>query len=172
MSFPLLGNPKVTFLDGSGNPLDSGTLAILEPTDDTNKASYPTADDADALTNANVNPVVLDSRGEPPTGLFGIDGEDYKLTLKDSAGTTIWTVDDIRVPIALPFLQTAEELSASITPTDVSYPPGHVKRYGATGDGSADDTTAILNAGKSTHRVITPKGTYIVSNIAWTVDVE
>jgi hypothetical protein len=83
MAFPLLGTPKPQFSDSSGSPYANGTLAILDPADDTNKASYPTADDADAATNANVNPVVLDSRGEPPNGLFGIDGEDYKLTLKD-----------------------------------------------------------------------------------------
>ena len=98
MSFPLLGSPKIQFFDSSGSPLTSGTLAVLDPADDTNKASYPTADDADAATNANVNPVVLDSRGEPPNGLFGRDGEDYKLTLKDSDGTTVWTVDDVKLP--------------------------------------------------------------------------
>jgi hypothetical protein len=98
MSFPLLGSPKIQFFDSSGSPLSSGTLAVLDPADDTNKASYPTADDADAATNANVNPVVLDARGEPPNGLFGRDGEDYKLTLKDSTGTTIWTADDVKIP--------------------------------------------------------------------------
>jgi len=114
MSFPLLGSPKPQFFDSSGNPLTSGTLAILNPTDDTNKASYPTADDADALTNANVNPIVLDSRGEPPTGLFGVDGEKYKLVLKDSTGTTIWTVDDIRVP----------QYTAPITDRTITVPHG------------------------------------------------
>ena len=98
MSFPILGSPKQTFLDSSGNPLASGTLAVLEPSDDTNKASYPTADDADAATNANVNPVVLDARGEPPSGLFGVDDQKYKLVLKDSTETIIWTQDDVRVP--------------------------------------------------------------------------
>ncbi|KKL88975.1 hypothetical protein LCGC14_1919320 [marine sediment metagenome] len=89
MSFPLLGSPKIQFFDSSGSPLTSGTLAVLDPADDTNKASYPTADDADAATNANVNPVVLDSRGEPPNGLFGIDGEDYKIIIKDSDAATV-----------------------------------------------------------------------------------
>jgi len=98
MAFPLLGSPKIQFFDSSGSPLASGTLAVLDPADDTNKASYPTADDADAATNANVNPIVLDARGEPPNGLFGRDGQSYKLTLKDSAGATIWTVDDVKVP--------------------------------------------------------------------------
>ncbi len=98
MAFPILGTPKPQFSDSSGSPLASGTLAVLEPTDDTNKASYPTADNADAGTSANSNPLTLDSRGEPSSGLFGKDGESYKLTLKDSTGTTIWTVDDINLP--------------------------------------------------------------------------
>lgn len=98
MAFPILGSPKIQFFDSSGDPLASGTLSVLDPADDTNKASYPTADDADAATNANDNPFTLDAYGSPATGLFGIDGEDYKLVLKDSDGNTIWTVDDIRVP--------------------------------------------------------------------------
>lgn len=154
MAFPLLGNPKETFLDSSGNPLASGTLAVLDPADDTNKASYPTADDADAATNANVNPVVLDARGEPPNGLFGRDGEDYKLVLKDSTGTTVWTVDDVRVPIALPYTETANETAAAVTPTDLGYEPGDVRRYGATGDGTTDDASSIGTAVSSTHTVL------------------
>jgi hypothetical protein len=114
---------------------------------------------------------VLDSRGEPPDGLFGIDGEDYKLTLKDSSGTTVWTVDDVRMPVALPYLQTSEESSASVTPTDVSYPPGHILRYGAnTTPGTTDMATALLNATKalsSGGTVYIPAGTYAIgSNIA------
>jgi hypothetical protein len=99
MPFPILGTPKPAFFDSSGSPLVSGTLAILDPADDTNKASYPTYDDAVALTNANSNPITLDSRGETTTELWGLDGEDYKLTLKDSAGATIWTADDVFMSI-------------------------------------------------------------------------
>jgi len=104
MAFPILGNPKPTFLDSSGNPLVSGTLSVLNPADDTNKAYYPTADDADAATNSASGDITLDSRGEPTNALFGIDDQTYKLVLKDSAAVTIWTVDDIRCPTRLPTL--------------------------------------------------------------------
>lgn len=100
MAFPLLGNPKPAFFDSSGSPLVSGTLAILDPDDDTNKASYPTLADADALTNANDNPLTLDSRGEPEDGLFGLSGNSYKLVLKDSDATTVWTVAKLTLPIS------------------------------------------------------------------------
>lgn len=44
------------------------------------------------------------------------------------------------------YARTAAEIAASVTPTDYFYPPGDVRRYGAVGNGSADDTTAITNA--------------------------
>jgi hypothetical protein len=145
LAFPLLGSPKIQFFDSSGSPLASGTLAVLDPADDTNKASYPTYDDAEAATNANVNPIVLDARGEPPTGLWGLDGEDYKLTLKDSAGATVWTSDDVFLPVQVNAV-TSAETAAGVTPTDLSYPPGDVRRYGAVLDGVTNDSAAWVSA--------------------------
>ena len=90
MAFPILGTPRPQFFDSSGSPLAAGTLSVLEPADDTNKASYPTYDDAEAATNPNDNPITLDSRGE--CALWGLDGEDYKLVLKDSEFIIEYTV--------------------------------------------------------------------------------
>lgn len=42
--------------------------------------------------------------------------------------------------------QTSAESSAGVTPTNYQYEPGDVRRYGATGDGSTNDATAINNA--------------------------
>jgi hypothetical protein len=100
--------------------------------------------------------------------LWGLDGEDYRLTLKDSAGTTIWTADDIFLPRAAEG-QTAAEATAGVTPTNLSYAPGNVLRYGAVGDGTADDSTpfnnaiAVANAGGDS--VIVPAGTFNLSNV-------
>jgi hypothetical protein len=147
MPYPILGTPKPAFFDSSGSPLVSGTLTIVDPSDDTNKATYPTYDDAVLLQNANANPYTLDSRGETTNEFWGLDGEDYKITLKDSTGANVWTVDDVRVPIILPYLQTAAEVAAGVTPTDVSYPPGDVRRYGTnTTPGTTDMSTAIQAA--------------------------
>ena len=153
MSFPLLGSPKIQFFDSSGSPLASGTLAVLDPADDTNKASYPTADDADAATNANVNPIVLDSRGEPPNGLFGIDNQTYKLVLKDSTSATIWTVDDVRVPAGsqnnvgkLLYPTTTAETAASVTPSNFNFEPLDPRRYGDNTTPNTTDITAFVQA--------------------------
>ena len=97
MAFPILGAPRPQFFDSSGSPLVSGTLSVLNPANDTNKASYPTYDDAEAATNANANPIVLNARGE--CSLWGLDNEDYKLVLKDAVGATIWTSDDVFLPV-------------------------------------------------------------------------
>lgn len=45
-----------------------------------------------------------------------------------------------------PQMRTAAEITAGVTPVAYVYPPGNVKRYGATGDGVSDDWQAIQNA--------------------------
>ena len=175
MAFAILGTPKPQFFDSSGSPLAAGTLSILEPADDTNKTYYPTYDDAEAGTNGAATTLTLNSRGEPTNGLWGLDLEDYKVLLKDSAGATIWTVDDINmagvtqasIGAAL-YPRTAAEISASVTPVSYQYEPGNVLRYGTnTTPGTTPMTTAIQNAinvaNVSTDGVDVPAGNYLIS---------
>ena len=62
--------------------------------------------------------------------------------------------------------ETAAELAASVTPTDIGYQPGDVRRYGAVGDGSTDDTAAIQAALNSNGQVwLQPGLTYMVSTL-------
>jgi hypothetical protein len=52
-------------------------------------------------------------------------------------------------PTLLPSLmRTAEEVAASVTPSDYGYPPGDVRRYGAVLNGVIDDTSAFQAAWK------------------------
>jgi hypothetical protein len=88
-----LGGPKVQYFDSNGDVLSGGKVYSYEVGTTTNKATYPTIADAKAGTNANANPVVLDSRGEADIVLAG----STKLKLTDGAAseTTIWTLDNV-----------------------------------------------------------------------------
>ena len=163
MSFPYI-NAYQQFFDSSGSPLVSGTIEFRDPTSNAYINSYPTAVDADAQTNANANPLTLSSDGAAANGLFLEDGVAYKVILKDSAGNTVATHDDVRCPIILPYLQTAAETAAGVTPTNVEYPSGDVRRYGATGDGVTDDSAAIINAHLVGDKVTYPKGDYLFTS--------
>lgn len=88
---PLTKIPQ-QFFDNLGNPLVSGTLyAYLAGT------STPTNMFSDNAGTVAGTSVVLDSRGEPTTfKLIWLNtAVIYKFVLKDSTGTTIWTIDNI-----------------------------------------------------------------------------
>lgn len=70
--------------------------------------------------------------------------------------------------------RTAGEISAGVTPTDFSYPPFDVRRYGAIGDGNSvnqtTNSTAIQNAINSAYAagggiVFFPPGTFCVNAV-------
>src|SRR5581483_8822214 len=57
------------------------------------------------------------------------------------------------------YTQTAAEAAASVTPVNPSFPPGDVRRYGAQGDGVANDAPAIqaaINAAPANSSVFLP----------------
>ena len=97
MSFPYI-NAYQQFFDSSGSPLASGTIEFRDPTSNDLIDSFPTADDADAQTNANANPLTLSATGAAAAGLFLEDGVAYKVILKDVNGDTAATHDDVRCP--------------------------------------------------------------------------
>ncbi len=146
MAFAILGNPNPQFADSSGAPYAAGTLEVLEPADDSQKNSYPTYDDAEAETNANDNPITLDARGS--CELWGRDAEDYKLVLKDVNGATVWTTDDITMPIEGQGVD-AYETAAGVTPNDLSKYPSPVRdasRYVSDNTGATDVLAEIQDA--------------------------
>src|SRR3990167_9514950 len=81
--------PGYTFIDNSGNPLASGTINTYIEGTTTNKATY--TDQAGGTSLAN--PIVLDSNGR--TDIWLDTDQGYKFLIKNSAGTTIATVDNI-----------------------------------------------------------------------------
>lgn len=80
--------PRLAFLDSDGKPLIGGKLYTYAAGSTTPLATY-----TDSTGNTpNANPVILDARGEADIWLSAVY---YKFVLKDSLGSTIWTVDNI-----------------------------------------------------------------------------
>ena len=125
MAYPILGTP-VPYFQVAGSPLANGTVNVQDPTDSSVLPSYPTADDADAGTNANSDPITLNANGEPPNQMWGVDGQSYRLIVKNAAGATVHTIDDQQVVGRLPGF--------------------HTSQYGVIGDGTTDDTVALQAA--------------------------
>lgn len=145
MSFPLI-NPYQQFFDSSGSPLANGTIEFRSPSDNSLIDSYPTADDADAQTNANDNPLTLNGSGAAASGLFLEDGVAYKIILKDSDGATVASHDDVRCPF--------------------DSDPGDVARYGADPSGAASSTTAFTNCISANGYATGADGTYLVQGLS------
>jgi len=82
--------PMVKFraFDGNGDPLSGGLVYTYVA-----GATTPLATYSDQEVTPNTNPVVLDSNGEADIILAA--ASTYKIVLKDSAGVTQWTVDNV-----------------------------------------------------------------------------
>lgn len=79
--------PKFQVLDSDGAPLASGKVYTYESGTTTNKTTYQER----ALSTANANPVILDSRGEADIFFTGT----IKIVVKDSDDSTIYTMDTL-----------------------------------------------------------------------------
>lgn len=78
-----------------------------------------------------------------------------------AAGSTLLAKQAQAQSCSLPcYPRTPAEISGSIMPSNFEFPPGNVKRYGATGNPSGDDTTAIAVALQVNDEVFFPPGVY------------
>ena len=175
--------PRLQFFDDNGDPLVGGKLYTYAAGTVTPLATYT---DAGGGTE-HTNPIILDSRGEVSLWL---GSSLYDFVIHNADDELIYTADDIssQATVAdltaanitfsvtngpsgtvqnaldgLIFERTATEIAAGVTPTNYYYPPGNVYRYGAVGNGVADDSTAIQNAVLSTpagDTLIFPNGTF------------
>ncbi len=171
--------PKLAFLGNNGRPLVGGKLFSYAAGSSTPQATYTDASGG----QQNTNPIVLDFRGEANVWL---DPDlPYKLILSPANDTDppthpIWTVDDIPGTMELtqtqfdallalspPYKRNPAEIAASVTPTYPLYFPRNgvnVLRYGAVGDGTTVDDTAIANALLTGQPVYLPAGTYLLNS--------
>lgn len=148
-------------------PLASGKVYTYEAGTTTPLASYPTYDDALAGTNANANPVVLDSYGEAPIFLTNTL---YKIVVKDSADVTQWTMDDVAPALGYPQPAVSEWIEETQAVTYVSGTSFSVATDAAE-YGNGRVIKSINTGGTIYSRVLSTVGTTVtVSNNSGTLD--
>lgn len=153
-----LGGAGWQFFDNNGNPLAGGLLYTYAAGTTTPQTTYTTA----AGSVANANPIVLDSAGRVANQVWLTAGVSYKLELKTSTGTSLWTKDNIDgindVAGGITFADITGSLPAarvSFTHTGSAFArtaQGKLddtfsfQDFGALGDDSADDTAEMQAA--------------------------
>ncbi len=115
-----------------------------------------------ALAIANDNPIIADSGGR--FGNIFLKDAEYKVTLSDANDVQIWSADPVHGGDSTDLVTatgstTGRSLAAWFADVE------NVKAYGAKGDGTTDDTTAIQAALDAGSVVYFPAGTYMVSQI-------
>lgn len=92
-----LGRAVFKEVDSNGDPLNGGKLYAYEASTSTPKNTYPTKADADAGTNPNSHPVILDSDGAAQVWM---EGGAYKFNLTDANDVQMsgYPIDDIYNP--------------------------------------------------------------------------
>lgn len=88
MAGTVMPSPVFYGTDSNGNPLNGGKLETYIAGTTTPLATYTDA----ALTTPHANPVILNSAGR---ATIYLSAASYKFVLKDSAGNTIYTVDNV-----------------------------------------------------------------------------
>lgn len=84
-------SPLTQLFDNNGDPLNGGTVTVQDAGTTSSRNIYTDT----ALSVAATNPVPLDSAGRPTQGVIYTAATAYKLILKNSAGSTIRTEDNL-----------------------------------------------------------------------------
>ena len=173
MSYGILPNGKQQFIDSNGNPLAGGKVYYYIPSTTTFKNTYQD----DAGVNLNTNPIVLDANGQ----CIAYGQGSYRQQVKDVNNNLIWDVQ-IDAPATQTDLNNFESSLASSTGSSlIGYNEGvtgaitttvqaklrqtvSVMDFGATGNGTTDDTNNIQLALNTGADVWFPNGTYAISN--------
>jgi len=134
--------PKLQFLDNNGVPLSGGKVYTYAAGTTTPLTTY-----TDYTGNtANSNPVILNSRGECDIWL---GTSSYKFKLATSTDVEVWTVDNISVLSSSANITFVESGTGAVAETvQAKLRLGYVypEDFGAVGNGSTNDTTALQNA--------------------------
>jgi hypothetical protein len=134
--------PKLQFLDNNGVPLSGGKVYTYSAGTTTPLTTY-----TDYTGNtANSNPVILNSRGECDIWL---GTSSYKFKLATSTDVEVWTVDNISVLSSSANITFVESGTGAVSETvQAKLRLGYVypEDFGAAGNGTTNDTTALQNA--------------------------
>lgn len=152
----LIPNGKQQFLTTNGTPLAGGFVYYYIPSTTTFKTTYLDS----GLTTPNTNPIVLDANGQCIAWGTG----SYRQQVYDVNNNLIWDqVTEINTDASQ--LSYNEGNSNAVTTTIQAKLQEQVsiKDFGATGNGSTPDQTAILNANNASTNILIPKGTYLIS---------
>lgn len=150
-------NPVFRYTDNNGDPLNGGKVYFYIAGTSTLKDTYSDY----ALTTANTNPVILDSRGEAQ--IYG-SGQ-YKVVVKDSSDNTIETMDNVTASqSALDTSYNSETVESALTRHDgfdgltamragtVINQERFILRYGSSeGDGLGGIFRGVTGAGAGTY---------------------
>lgn len=106
-----IGNDQ--FIDANGDPLTGGQIETYLAGSSTPAATY--TDDSGVTPQSN--PIQLNSLGRPTLGpIWLTGGVSYKFIIKNSSGSTLWTIDDI-AGINDATLSQSEWLESGFAPT-------------------------------------------------------
>jgi len=172
------------FFGNDGIPLSGGLIYTYEAGTTTPAVTYTTS----AGNVQQTNPIVLNSAGRVAAGEIWLDVSiTYKFVLQTSVGVTIATYDNV------PSISSAGDLANASDPTKGDALVGFrqsnasgnlastvnrtvhtklqefvsIKDFGAVGDGTTNDTTAIQNAlGQANKKtIIFPAGQYLINSL-------
>jgi len=188
VNISLFAGAGAQFFDNNGVPLSGGLLYTYAAGTTTPTATYTSSTGA----TANSNPIVLDSAGRPPSEIWLTTGSSYKFVLQTSLAVSIGTWDNIPGVNDFTALTTqlANQSNAALGDALIGFKQANtsglisgavgrtvhqklqdlvsVKDFGAKGDGTTDDTTAIqaaiYYAQTNGGCVYLPAGVYIISS--------
>lgn len=149
MTVSLLQLPRPLAVDANGKPRAGAKMYVFAAGTSTPVTLYQDAD----RSTLHASPIRANTDGlfppmypDPSLGAIKIN-----LTTADDVQIAGYPIDNIPTQIpasAIDFSsqRTAAEILANVVPVNFLYPPGNVLRYGAVGNGSTADDTAITNA--------------------------
>jgi len=111
---------KFSAFDDNGNPLANGQVFTYQAGTSTPAVTYTTSTVTGGSAVPNANPVILDAGGRASIFIPDAATMTYKFIVKNAAGATIYTEDNISIP-ALP-----------VTTTVTAVPAGCILPYGGT----------------------------------------